>query len=347
MAPARRNLITPKATFMINNQFQNTRTVLSELLGSIQEFRDAIDFYFDHVDEGEILNPLLARGKIDTHGNMETLPPEFFHGFGISSLILDTLHGRLSLSEKNFIDMMNRDEAEFKWLELKNDLIVDDLKMLFNNCQVVEFDNWANVKNASDIWDNLRRDVLKPIKRRDFDFIFYLGDASQRPAYEVDEFIDIISDYSIHGRVTLVLDEQNAGKLWSMFFGQNCYTDISTRPVLSEQCRSIFDLINIGQLIVESFPTTVLFSRQGQMEIAVRRNSGTVKDRRKHFDAGYMLGLTLGMNISHSMALGLTVSGAYVETGSKPDGRVLSAYLEKWIGEIESFDPQVHLLAAG
>ena len=279
-------------------------------------------------------------------GNMEALPHEFFHGLGISSLILDTLHGRLSLSEKNFIDLMNRDEGDFKWHELKNDLIVDDLKMLFSNCQVIEFYNWSDVKNASDIWDNLRRDVLKPIKRKDFDFIFYLGDASKRNVYEVDEFIDIISDYSIHGRVTLILDEQNAGDLWAMFYGRNIDSEILTRPVLGEQCRSIFDLINIGHLIVESFPSAVLFSRRDQMEIAVRK-SGTAGGRRKHFDAGYMLGLTLGIDVPHSVALGLAVSGTYDETNNKPDGSALSAYLEKWIGEIESVKPEALQLVVG
>ncbi len=34
---------------MINNQFENTDAVLSELLGSLQKMSDAIDFYFDHV----------------------------------------------------------------------------------------------------------------------------------------------------------------------------------------------------------------------------------------------------------------------------------------------------------
>ena len=89
---------------MINNQFENTDAVLSELLGSLHKMGDTIDFYFDHVKEGEMLNPFLAGGGLNSMGSYEALPPEFFNGFGIRRLILDSPHGRLSLSEKDFID---------------------------------------------------------------------------------------------------------------------------------------------------------------------------------------------------------------------------------------------------
>ena len=178
---------------MIDNQFKNTHTVLSELSGSLQKMGDTIDSYFNQFKEGEILNPILAGGKIDSVGSNEALPAEFFQGFGIQTLILDSLHGKLSLSEKNFIDVINKDAGELKWCDLKSDLIMEDLRMLFRNSQIVEFSRWSDVKNASSIWDSLRQDVIKPLKRNDFDFIFHLGDASMKLVFEVDEFLDIIS----------------------------------------------------------------------------------------------------------------------------------------------------------
>src|SRR6476660_4025562 len=124
---------------MFNIQFKETQTILTELLGPLQEMGEMIDFYFDHVIDGEILNPFLPEERI-TMANNEALPPEFFKGFGIRTLILDTLHGRLSLSEKNFTNIINKEAETFRWRSLKDDLIMDDLNMLFNNTQIVEFE---------------------------------------------------------------------------------------------------------------------------------------------------------------------------------------------------------------
>jgi hypothetical protein len=320
------------------NQFKNTSTILTELLGPLQKIGDPIDFYFDHVNDGEILNPFLPGERI-TMANNEALPREFFKGFGIRTLILDTLHGRLSLSEKNFTDIINKEAETFRWRSLKNDLILDDLAMLFNNTQIVEFDDWSDVQNASDLWDNLRRNVIMPLKRNDFKFIFYLGNTSKKFAFEVDEFLDIVCDFSVYGSVTLVLYEQNIDDLWAMFFGRNANSNISILPGLREKCRSVYDLINIEHLIVESFPSAIMFSRQQQIEIEAWNNLGISNIDRKYFDSGYMLGLLLKMDISQSIVLGLAVSGVYAEKGLKPSRQALLFYLENWMGEKESFKP--------
>jgi len=121
---------------MIINQFINTHTVLLELLGSLQKFEDITDLYFDHIKDGDILNSFLARGEINSIGNNEALSSEIFRRLGLRSLILDTLPGKLSLSENNFIDITNKNAAAFKWSELKGGLIFEDLKVLFTSSQL-------------------------------------------------------------------------------------------------------------------------------------------------------------------------------------------------------------------
>ncbi len=321
---------------MDNNHLKNMHTILTELSGSLQNNGDVIDFYLNQFKEGEMLNPFLPGGKITPIGNYEALPPEFFNRFGIRAMVLDTLHGRLSLSEKNFIDIMNKNAVEFNWRDLKSDLIMEDLRMLFANSQIVEFANWADVENAGDIWDNLRRDIIMPLKRNDFEFIFHLGDAAKKIGFEVDEILDIISGYSLFGRVTLVLNEQNAARLWEKLRGQDSYFESSTSPGLNEKCRSLFDLMDVSQLVIDSLSAVLLFSRQNQIEITACKSSVASKINTKHFDIGYILGLILKIDMSQSLALGLAVSGVYTESGSRPDRGMLLSYIEKWKGEMES-----------
>jgi hypothetical protein len=315
-------------------------TILTELSGSLQKNDDVIDFYFHEFKEGEVLNPFLGGGKIDSVGSNEALPPEFFSRFGIRAMVLDAPHGRLSLSERNFVDIISKNAGAFTWRDLKNDLIMEDLRMLFANIQIVEFARWAEVENAGDIWDNLRRDIIMPLKRNDFKFIFHMGDATKKLGFEVDEFLDIISSYELFGRVTLVLDEQNAARLWEKLRGQDSYLEFSSSPGLNEKCRSLFDSMDVSHLVIDSLSAVLIFSRQNQIAITACKTEGAAKISTKHFDAGYILGLMLKIGISQSIALGLAVSGVYAETGSKPDNKMLLDYIEKWRGEIESLNPE-------
>ena len=320
---------------MDNIQPKNTCDVLSELLESLRNAGDAVDMYLDQADDQEILNPFQDAGNKEMSVKNESLPAEFFHGFGLQRLILNTSHGRLSLSEKDFIDSVERDAPSFRWHGPEADLIMDDLKTLFENSRVVEFENWSDVKNASAIWDNLRRDVIRPLRNRDFDFIFYPGDVTGKLKFEVDEMLDILSDFSGCGRVTLVLEERDVDGIREIFFGREADSRMSILPGLREKCRSVFDLLNIEYLVAGSYSDAHFFSKQQQFEIEGRKGIDIPKIERRHFISGYILGLLLRFDISHSITLGLAMAGLYSGIGNKPDCKSLIGFIEKWIGELE------------
>ena len=320
---------------MDNIQPKYTYDVLSEILEPLRNASDAVDRYIDQADEQEILNPFQNAGSKGTSFKNEKLPPGFFPGFGLQRLILNAFHGRLSLSEKVFIDSIENDAPSFRWRGPGADLIIDDLKTLFENSRVVEFKNWSDVKNASAIWDNLRRDVISPLMCRDFDFIFYLGDVTGKVTFEVDEFLDIISDFSGCGRVTLVLEERDVDGILEIFFGGEANSRMSALPGLREKCRSVFDLLNIENLVAGSYSDAHFFSKQQQIEIEGRKGIDIPKTERRHFISGYVLGLLLRFDISHSITLGLAMAGLYSGIGNKPDCKGLIGFIEKWMGELE------------
>jgi hypothetical protein len=183
-----------------------------------------------------------------------------------------------------------------------------------------------------------------PLQRKDFNFIFYLGDAAKKPIFEVDEILDIIGSYSLHGRVTLILDEQNAADMWEMRYGTDAHAEISASPGLKEKSRCLFDLTDVSHLIIDSFSATLSFSRNIQFEITPGKSSGTSESRRKYFDVGYILGLILKMEHLHDIILGLAVSGVYKESGSRPDSQRLIEFIEKFMRELESIKQEENLM---
>ena len=326
--------------YTIKKESGNAVEVLSDLIGAIRSFSDTENIFRNEIGNNDIQNLTQNSVEVESKGITESIPAEFFERFGIRSLTLNTFHGRLKLSEGIFGNSERNSIIQYKWHDFKTDVIIEDLKVLFRNCQIIPFANWSNVYRASDLWYGLLSDVIKPMNKRDFDFIFYLGDPTKRLIFEVDEILDIISEFSLYGRVTFVLDEGEAIKLWALLNGKDPETTFLNMDsfALKNKYLSIFNTMNVEHLVIYSDDHAMLFSKQYHFEIARRKpnNVQITNDLRDSFCAGYGLGLQRQMEISHCMALGMTVSGAYAESGTTPGKEALLSYMEKWITEIES-----------
>jgi hypothetical protein len=323
--------------YTLNNQ-QNADKVLLDLVDAIQNFSDSMHTYLHHIGEQVVLNPFQ---KIDFSSiNEQPIPCELFERFGIRRSILNAFPGRLAISDHCHIEHDKKNISSHNWNNIKSDVSIEELKMFFRSCDIIQFADWASVYNASDFWDGLLSDVIRPLNKKNFQFIFYLGDPTKRFVFETDEILDIISEYSSCGKVTLVLDENGADRLWSILNGWNPgsthFSYQSERAM--EKYLSIFNTMSIDALVIFSVNRTVLLSREQRFEFAGRslnhvNASKYVKDC---FDAGYQLGLLLQLKVPHCIALGLAISGAYLENGSEPDQNELLQYIKEWMAELKT-----------
>lgn len=113
---------------------------------------------------------------------------------------------------------------------------------------VLEFPDWTASEDASAAWCRFYATRIKPLQRRDYQFIFHLGDVSAKRVFDVDEVLDIMGDYSSHGKVTLLLSAHEADVLWCMLNGFDpgaiLHGDESPRLV------SLFNTMRIDSLVV-------------------------------------------------------------------------------------------------
>jgi len=196
---------------------------------------------------------------------------------------------------------------------------------LFSNTPIIEFTDWAAVQNASRLWDGLYTGVIKPLKKRDFHFIFHLGNVANKLVYDIDEVLDIIGDYSSYGKVTLMLNNDEAGNLWSKLngFGKDKY-------------HFIFNTMNIDSLAVLQGYSAVQISRDGEVVLPDRPPTGSISEvinARTGFSMGYQIGLLLQLKTWQCMALGLAVSGGYTEPSSGSGSALLLSYIQDWVNE--------------
>ena len=301
-------------------------SVLSTLAGAVVEQSVPIGQYLQQLRGHQIINPFRYPGNLRIG---DPIPDEFLGKCGIRRLIVDHVHFGPA---------------------------VQDPGAILSGCSVVELTDWTRlVDNRA--WDKLYAQWIKPIKRRDFQFIFHLGDVADKPVFGIDEVLDIIGDYSSCGQVTLVLDMHEADTLWYRLNGarpgkslpganpgegltgahpgsgafSGCGSSASTAQ---DRYRwlFLFNTMSIDFLVVLQAGHAMQFSRDGQFNLAGPPPAGIggVIDTRIRFSAGYQLGLLLQLDAPHCTVLGWAVAGAYGKLSPGEGAQPLVDYLQNW-----------------
>ena len=281
-------------------------SVLSSLAGSIQEHSPSVEQYLQQLRGHQIINPFRYPGNLRIG---DPMPEEFLDGKGIRRVIVDHVH--------------------FGPAE-------EDPGAILGGCSLVELADWTElVDNGA--WDKLFSNWIKPLRKRDFQFIFHLGDVAYKPVFGIDEVLDVIGDYSSCGQVTLILDTHEADTLWCRLNGTSG-TGASTGCGSSasndrDRWLFIFNTKSIDFLIVLQAGHAMQFSREGQFNLTGPPpvGIGGVINSRIRFSAGYQLGRLLQLDAPHCTVLGLAVAGAYGKLSSGPSARPLVEYLQNWL----------------
>src|SRR3569833_1070657 len=198
-----------------NIEVKNSLPVLTELVDIIRGFNSSENIYLGRDYDNEMPRREILKNSF---GLIEATLPDFLIKLGIRSLTLDSSYNVDAIYSHSFI--VEDDSIKNRWSLVKSNQLIADLRELFRHCRTIAFDDWANVAGSSDLWDGLLSDVIRPLQKNDLDFIFYLGDPGRRLSFEVDEILDIISEFSKHGCVSFCLDENEAVKLWMVLNGE-------------------------------------------------------------------------------------------------------------------------------
>ena len=323
----------------LNMQIKNPSPILAELVLSLQNFSDTENIYLNIKDANRAPNSIQPGYQKNIIGIKELALPDFLKRLGIRSLSLNSQYDSMLLSELDIITS-GENTSKHHWRVIKNDKLIAALQMLFKNCRTIAFGDWANASDASDIWTGLLTDVIKPLKKKDLDFIFYLGDPDKMIFFQVDEILDIISDFSYAGKVTFFLDEHEAIKLWMVLNGEQ--GDASSKNYAPDDLKrkyfSIFRTMSIYCLAIYSFTDVIVFTEEQQFVLARQKaihNIELAEDARDNFVAGYSTGLLMQLTIAHCIALGIAVFVTTGENKNSSNQKDLIAYLERWIADLD------------
>jgi hypothetical protein len=322
-----------------NLEILNPGPILMDLKSQLQAFTVLPNLYLSSSQPNNQPDSSTANQEVNALGIHTAVLPEILQLMGIRSLTLNSIPDLAPLVSLSG-DIPSAGSVRDQWRFLTSNAVTQVLQTFFRNCRTIAFNDWSSLAGASDLWNSLLTDVIKPIEKKDLEFIFYLGDPLTKLSFQVDEALDIISDFSLYGQVTFALDEEEAINLWRVLNGVQRDTPVSDRSFLDLKRKyiSIFRTMNIARLLIYSTTDALLFTKQEQFILARKKVAPSIEiaaDARQHFIEGFSLGLLLQLDMAHCLALGLIVFGSHGELRVHPDQNDLIAYINQWADELQ------------
>ena len=203
---------------------------------------------------------------------------------------------------------------------------------------LIAFVDWANLVLASNIWDGVLHDIIKPSGRKNFRFFFDLCDPTKKTVQQIDEVLDLISSFSHYGKVTLGLNENETIKIWCAIHGVDSSkrSDKSKIPNVREAGDGVFKAMTIDCLLVHPVDRALVFRKKETLEFPGRLvpSPKVLTGGGDNLNAGYCLGILHELPIDQCVLLGIAASGAYIQNGESPDIAAIIDYVDKWRREL-------------
>jgi hypothetical protein len=216
--------------------------------------------------------------------------PEILSALGISSLRFDNSPAINSKSGTNGKKPAKEINTQNLWRSFKHNYPVEAMTRLISKCRVIIFSDWVSFDGGTEIWDGILSEVIRPLAGKNRKFIFQLGDTNNRKLFEINEIMDIISDYARYGIVSVVLDEQEAGNLFALLHGLHYpFTNQSIPARLTDiQYTFLFQIMHIDQLLICSISSILVFQKNKQFELKEKN----IVTKKTAIDAAINLSIT-------------------------------------------------------
>jgi len=191
---------------------------------------------------------------------------------------------------------------------------------------LIVLNNWSLYPHMTAIWQVLNDQVFTQLSHRPWGFID-LVDPTARSSQDIHEMLTVVSGFEANLRIAFGVNLTEAAVLTRVLGLPDPGADlVATAIALRER-------IGVSEVIVHNRSGNAVAWDGGAVAVhpgptcAAPVKSTGAGDR---FNAGYSLGLTLGLNPAERLDLGSAVAGVFLRQGRSATTAELLAFLDAW-----------------
>lgn len=211
----------------------------------------------------------------------------------------------------------------------------DELVELLDQVDLFASVNWSMLPYMTDIWHNIISRILPKLKEREtLPLLFVdIADPEKRENKEIIDALMLLKKFKSHFRVALGLNKKEAYDVASILdlFDDK---DISSKT-LKEVNKALYKVLDIDYVVVHPVDrSSVVFEgeyyeEQGPYISEPKLTTGAGDN----FNAGFVLGLLLGLKPDQALLTGMSTSGYYVRNADSPTFHQLINFIEDWAND--------------
>lgn len=219
--------------------------------------------------------------------------------------------------------------AEVNWDNILSRFGSAELHANLSAACLVCFVNWTMCTATSDIWEAIQRDIAPKLDGERRLLFIDLADPEKRTRSDLGHALDLVGEFQRHFDVILGLNEKESSQI-----GQVLNLDISddTPPGRRRLAQQIQAGLQINSVVIHPVSFAVAADQAGSSHVdgPVAAKPLITTGAGDHFNAGFCLGRSLGLNNAQSLWTGVATSGFYVRNATSPSMTDLVAMLRNW-----------------
>ncbi|MFH0993571.1 MAG: PfkB family carbohydrate kinase [bacterium] len=210
----------------------------------------------------------------------------------------------------------------------------EQLVALLSRADLFASVNWSMLPAMTDLWQKLLANILPllPLRIKKPIFFVDIADPEKREAAEIIAALDLLKDFRSRFFVVLGLNKKEAydvAKVLGLFPAQALE---KMEPTLRDVTEALDRRIGVDAIVVHPVDRSatvvdgVYAEAMGPFCAKPKLTTGAGDN----FNAGYVLGLLLGLKPEEALLTGMATSGYYVRNAGSPDFAELIAFIEAW-----------------
>ena len=225
---------------------------------------------------------------------------------------------------------------ELTYENVKERVGIKELARLLDECELIGFEDWSLTQYSEQIWKGMYDEVL-PLLKKDTSgktLFFDIADPASRKKDEFRSVLGTISRFSSRYNVILGLNLSEAVQTANLFGGNFSCSDYDLREV----AKFIKRYVNVETLVIHPLKEACSISGNS----FIQRNGpycakpSLTTGAGDNFNAGFLLGVSLGAVPEWSLLLGMAASGFYVRNSRSGNFDEIKSFLKLWArGEID------------
>ncbi|MDR3091121.1 MAG: carbohydrate kinase family protein [Clostridiales bacterium] len=208
----------------------------------------------------------------------------------------------------------------------------DKFVSLIKESALFGMENWTMLPYMSDIWRHVADEVLPllPDSAEPPIAFFDLADPAKRTKQDIADAMGLISRFEGKFRAVLGLNRKEADEVARALDIEIKGSD--NEASLESLARAIYERLGIYCLVVHPTKEAVVISGEGFFRVAgpFCEKPALTTGAGDNFNAGFCIGLSIGLSPREALVLGVGTSGFYVRNAKSPSSAELAGFLEKW-----------------